>query len=127
MSVFYAALLSIGLFTAACATSEDRPGTADDDDAALVSATASALTRVVAAGCAAPTVCPGAKTCTPYSSFATCGAPISECCGFIGRNQHCTFTGETLPQNRTRTCTMHATGATCVETQYRELSGCPTE
>ena len=130
--------LSLGLFTAACATS-DAPPASDDlaqtgdpgasDDDALVSSVASALNASanVAAGCAASVTCPGTKTCTPFTSFTTCGAAITECCGIIGRNGHCSYTGQTLPQNRTRTCVMKATGATCVETQYRELSGCPTE
>jgi hypothetical protein len=136
MRIFHAVLFSFGLFTAACATSDvppasDDPAQADDpgasDDDALVSSVASALTANVAAGCVASVTCPGTKTCTPFSSFTTCGDAISECCGIIGRNGHCSLIGQTLPQNRTRTCVMRATGATCVEIQYRELSGCPTE
>lgn len=131
MRVFHAVLLSIGLFTAACAISEPPPTAEDpartDDEAALVSSVASELDRVVAPGCPQPVVCAGTKTCTPYSSFTSCGAAIPACCGFVGRNGHCSLAGETLPQTRTRTCVMRATGATCVETQYRELSSCPTE
>ena len=139
--IFYAAWLCLGLVVGACATSEaptgDEPdgpdngalvGAPDPDDGAPVDEIPSALaTRVYPPGCSAPVVCAGAKTCTPYTALTPCSAPTTVCCARAGRAGICSESGEALPLNRSRTCTMRATGATCIEIQYLEQTTCQSE
>jgi hypothetical protein len=135
-----AALTSLSMMITACAVDPQDPAPTDEAD---VTSPADAeepglkeipaelsLTTVVPAGCAAEVRCSGTKTCSAWTSYYQCGAATYGCapvCGIPGRGTNCyptTFT----PQNRTRTCTIRATGATCVEVDYR-LAGstCPGE
>jgi hypothetical protein len=134
---FLAALTSLSMMLAACAVDPQDPTTPDDEadvtqpgdateaPAGLKELPAElSLTTNVPAGCSAEVNCTGAKTCTAWSAYYQCGQASYGCapiCGIPGRGSACypaTFT----PQNRSRTCTIRATGATCVEVDYR-LSG----
>ncbi len=85
-------------------------------------------TSQVVGTCTADRNCTGTKTCGAWSAWSTCGASYQRCdasCGFITRSG-CTYQATVSPQNRSRTCTMRATGATCVEVDYREVVvSCP--
>lgn len=85
------------------------------------------------AGCSAAVTCAGVKTCGAWSTFTQCAPQFSACdntCieapAAFGRGD-CQFTRSFIPQNRTRSCVMRATGQTCVETGYlaRGLSCTP--
>lgn len=102
---------------------DDEELTTDDD----VPAVGEATSEVVGI-CTANTNCTGTKTCGSWSAWSTCGASYQRCdadCGFITR-WGCTAQATVSPQNRSRTCVMRATGATCVEVDYREVVvSCP--
>lgn len=96
---------------------------ATDDDSPAFSGTSSAVVGT----CTADINCAGTKTCGSWSAWSTCGASYQRCdenCGFITR-WGCTTQATVTPQNRSRTCVMRATGATCVEVDYREVASCP--
>lgn len=102
---------------------DDEELTTDDDVPALGEATSE-----VVGTCTANLNCTGTKTCGSWSAWSTCGATYQRCdadCGFITR-WGCTAQATVSPQNRSRTCVMRATGATCVEVDYREVVvSCP--
>ena len=102
---------------------DDEELTTDDDVPALGEATSE-----VVGTCTANLNCTGTKTCGSWSAWSTCGASYQRCdadCGFITR-WGCTAQATVSPQNRSRTCVMRATGATCVEVDYREVVvSCP--
>ncbi len=102
-----------------------------DDDAIVTDDDAPALgeaTSEVVGTCTANTNCTGTKTCGAWTAWSTCGASYQRCnegCGFITR-WGCTAQATVSPQNRSRSCVMRATGATCVEVDYREVVvSCP--
>lgn len=101
------------------------------------------LVPAVPAGCAAPVTCTGVKTCGAWSAFTQCAAQFSACDNTcveappallqggvtaMGR-AGCQAIGTFLPQNRTRSCVMRATGQTCIETGYlaRKLQCSPVD
>lgn len=103
----------------------ERLGTSRlDDDLPLVPFTQSS----VPAGCYAPVTCSGTKTCGAWTSYSNCGAPFQACtdtCSFPTR-WGCLYPATVQGQNRFRTCTMRATGATCTEIDYRQVQiSCP--
>ncbi|MBL8625153.1 MAG: hypothetical protein JNK64_27835 [Myxococcales bacterium] len=97
---------------------------AGDEAAPALGASASA----VVATCSPNVTCTGTKTCGAWSAWSTCGAAYQRCdasCGFQTR-AGCNVQATVSPQNRTRACVMRATGATCYETDYREVViSCP--
>jgi hypothetical protein len=126
------ALTALLLFTTACAV---EPEGAEDPNAADEVATEllelpQELTvhAAVAPGCSGNVNCTGTKTCGAWTPYTTCGATFTSCvegCGFITRSG-CTHQATLAPQNRSRTCVMRATGATCVEIDYRTIMvSCP--
>lgn len=105
----------------------DDPGR-DQDEGDPGAAPPRPTTSQVVGTCTANRNCTGAKTCGAWSAWSTCGASYQRCdasCGFITR-AGCSYQATVSPQNRSRTCTMRATGATCVEVDYREVVvSCP--
>ncbi|MBP8807252.1 MAG: hypothetical protein KBG48_30490 [Kofleriaceae bacterium] len=103
----------------------DDPAAVDDDPTAPGPSTEPSQ---VVGTCTADRNCTGTKTCGAWSAWSTCGASYQRCdasCGFITRSG-CSYQATVSPQNRSRTCTMRATGATCVEVDYREVVvSCP--
>ena len=103
---------------------DDEALVADDEASVELGST----TSEVVAGCSANINCTGNKTCGAWSAWSTCGASYQRCdanCGFITR-WGCTAQATVSPQNRSRSCVMRATGATCVEVDYREVMiSCP--
>jgi hypothetical protein len=118
-------------------TAEERVVRADDvlaDDPADADALGAMppelmLVTPPPAGCAAAVTCAGVKTCGAWSAFTQCAPQFSACdnsCieapSAFGRGD-CQFTRSFIPQNRTRSCVMRATGQTCIETGYLARGG----
>lgn len=105
----------------------DEPA-GDDTDPGTSGGDGKAPFASVAPGCSANVTCSGTKTCGAWTAYSACGAPFQTCregCGFITR-WGCTAQATVQGQNRSRTCVMRATGATCVEVDYREVMiSCP--
>ena len=129
-SIVLATLTLFLLVTASCTVGPEDSLDPDEDIEAIDDEASDddKGTASVAPGCFANTNCTGPKTCGAWTSYGTCGAPFQRCqqgCGFITR-WGCSAQATMTPQNRSRTCTMNATGATCVEYDYREvLTSCP--
>lgn len=131
-----AALASLALLITGCAVDAQDPSTPDDeadlgdaDDAAEAPAGLKdipaelSLTTNVPAGCTAEARCAGAKTCTAWTSYIQCAPSYQVCsstCTIPGRGTGggTCYLRTLVPRNRTRTCTIRATGATCVEVDY---------
>lgn len=147
------ALASLALLISGCAVDAPEPNApdleADLDDAAVLadgdsSDDTSAAPRGLKAppaelslvtnvppGCAAEVRCAGPKTCAAWTPYAQCAPSYTTCapqCGIPGRGTGggTCFLQTHVPRNRTRTCTIRATGATCVEVDYlpNPSSGC---
>ena len=92
------------------------------------------LVPPVPATCTPTTQCAGVKTCGAWTPFTACGANFTACdptcaeASSFGR-AGCNYLGTFTPQNRTRTCVIRATGATCIETGYlaRKLMCTPVD
>lgn len=132
------------MMLAACGVEQDDSATgtaetADADDSSAAPDSSAGLKQIPAElslapapGCSASITCSGTKTCGAWSGYTTCGTPYLGCdpkCGQIpGRGSACVRNTPYTPQNRTRSCVMRASGATCVEVDYRlDGSTCPGE
>ena len=129
MKIIAIITLVASLALSACLVgAEDDLEPVDDEVGTVTPDEPKGETSAVAAGCAAPVNCVGTKTCGAWSAYSACGSPYQRCdasCGFITR-AGCSYQATVQGQNRTRTCVMRATGATCVEVDYREtVISCP--
>lgn len=129
MKIIAIVTLVVSLALGACLVgSEDEVEPVDDEVGTVTPDEPKDEPAAVAAGCSANVNCVGTKTCGAWSSYSSCGSAYQRCdasCGFITRSG-CQYQATVQPQNRTRTCVMRATGATCVEVDYREtVISCP--
>lgn len=127
-------ITTLALWGTACAVETDDATTPDDatelaqapqgEQSTKLDAIPAELTLAAAAvpaGCSPNVTCTGTKTCGAWSAYATCGASFQQCvegCSFFTRSG-CQYPATVAPQNRTRSCVMRATGATCIEIDYR--------
>jgi hypothetical protein len=81
----------------------------------------------VAPGCTGNINCTGTKTCGSWTPYVACAPNFQGCHAECSVNRSgCPYFATIMPQNRSRSCVMRATGATCVEVDYRELMvSCP--
>lgn len=78
-------------------------------------------------GCSPNINCTGTKTCGAWTPYTACSENFQAChVDCVVNRSGCPVFATIMPRNRSRTCVMRATGATCVEVDYQTIMvSCP--